>query len=112
MTRTNKIRTGLTAAVLAIGLGAAGTGVAFADAPAPTPPAAASDTAAPADPAAQLAQMDQMMATMVASLPADQRAAATRMHEQMRPSMTTMLTGGTTNGMGQTGSDMHGMTGG
>ncbi|MFC4949259.1 hypothetical protein [Pseudonocardia sp. GCM10023141] len=112
MMKTNKIRTGLAAAVLAIGLGAAGTGVAFAATPAPAPPAAESDTAAPADPTAQLHRMDQMMATMVASVPADQRAAATRMHEQMRPAMTKMLSEGGMNGMGQMGSDTHGMTGG
>ena len=95
MAKTNKIRAGLTAAVLVIGLGAAGTGVAFAATP--VAPAAAAQPAPGTG--VDSAQMDQTMEAMVANLPADQRAAATRMHEQMRPAMATMM-GGDTSGTG------------
>lgn len=104
---TRRMKTGLTATALLIGLGAAGTGVAVAATPTPAPPPA-SDNAHPTDPAAGLQQMDQMMATMVATLPADQREAANRMHQQMRPAMAKMMSEG---GMAQMGSDMHGKTG-
>jgi len=113
MRTTHKIRVGLAAALLVIGLGAAGTGVAFAATPsAPSPPATAQATPGPGNDSgqppssdAQLTQMDQMMNQMVANLPADQRAAATRMHEQMPPAMAKMMIGDMSdmNQMGTTG---------
>lgn len=94
MRNTNKIRAGITTAVLVFGLGAAGTGVAFA-APAAAPTAAlaqvspANNGVAPMHTAPQMVEMDQMMAQ---KLPGDQRdAATTRMLKETRPRMAKMM---------------------
>jgi hypothetical protein len=96
MRNTNKVRAGIAAAVVALGVGAAGTGVAFATTPTP-PPAPAQTSPGASDgspqPPDNTANMDQLMAQMVQTLPADQRAAATQMHEQMRPTMQKMMSG-------------------
>lgn len=95
MTITNKAGMAITGAVLVTVLGAAGAGVAFA-----TPSAAPSgavtqaipdDAAGPAN--IDAAGMDEMMRQMVQGLPAEQRDAATRMHEEMRPAMESMMSG-------------------
>ncbi|MDQ2883541.1 MAG: hypothetical protein M3Y48_20870 [Actinomycetota bacterium] len=101
MRNNNKVRAALTAAVVVLGVAAAGTGVAFATPATAPPPAAAQATPGggggqPPD----IKQMDQMMQRMVQSLPADQRDAALRMHEQMRPAMAHMMAGDM-GGMGQ-----------
>ncbi len=96
MRNTNKVRAGIAAAALALGVGAAGTGVAFATTPTP-PPAPAQTSPGASDgspqPPDNTANMDQQMAQMLQTLPADQRAAATQMHEQMRPTMQKMMSG-------------------
>jgi len=96
MRNTNTVRAGIAAAALALGVGAAGTGVAFATTPTP-PPAPAQTSPGAGDgspqPPDNTANMDQLMAQMVQTLPADQRAAATQMHEQMRPAMQKMMSG-------------------
>ncbi len=96
MRNTNKVRAGIAAAVVALGVGATGTGVAFATT-ATTPPAPAQITPGAGDGGPQqpdnTARMDQMMQQMAQNLPADQRAAATKMHEQMRPAMQKMMSG-------------------
>ncbi len=106
---TTKVRATLIAAAVIAGVGAATGGVALASTD-PTP-----STAAPQDTTAVLNQMDTMMQQMVQQLPADQRAAATQLHAQMRPNMQKMLTGGMSgmsgmSGMGQMNST-HPMTG-
>lgn len=95
MTITNKAALAITGAVLVTVLGAAGAGVAFA-----TPSAAPSGAVTQAtpddagDPATDdAAGMDEMMRQMVQDLPAEQRDAATRMHEEMRPAMESMMSG-------------------
>lgn len=88
MKTTNKVRAALTTAVVVLGIGAGGIGVAFAAPEQPPPPAAQ-----PAEGDALVTEMDQMMQQMVRDLPADQRDAATRMHEQMRPAMQQMMSG-------------------
>ncbi|MCU1686612.1 MAG: hypothetical protein JWQ81_7351 [Amycolatopsis sp.] len=103
MRNTKKIRVALTAAVVVLGLSAAGTGVALASSdPAPAPAPAPAAQAAPntgtdsgqvSGTDASLAQMDQMMQQMVQNLPADQRATAIAMHQQMRPAMQKMMSG-------------------
>ena len=95
MTITNKAAMAITGAVLVTVLGAAGAGVAFA-----APPAAPAGalTQANLDDAADaltegpaLEGMDEMMRQMVQDLPAEQRDAADRMHEEMRPTMESMM---------------------
>lgn len=96
MTITNKAGMAITGAVLVTVLGAAGAGVAFAT-PSAAAPSGAVTQATPddaADPAKnEAAGMDEMMRQMVQDLPAEQRDAATRMHEEMRPAMESMMSG-------------------
>ncbi len=100
MKPTKKVRAALAAAVV-LGIGVTGAGVAAA-APTQTP-------APPTQPgdSASVTQMEQMMQQAVQHLPADQRAAALRVHEQMQPAMTQMMTGGMNSmgGMGGMGGD-------
>lgn len=96
MTITNKAGMAITGAVLVSVLGAAGAGVAFATPSAPAPSGAVTqatpdDAADPAN--IDAAGMDEMMRQMVQDLPAEQRDAATRMHEEMRPAMESMMSG-------------------
>ncbi len=116
MRNTNKVRAGIAAAVVALGVGAAGTGVAFATTATP-PPAPAQTSPGASDGSPQqdnTANMDQLMAQMVQNLPADQRAAATQMHEQMRPAMQKMMSGnmGATAPMKPGANGGNGMNGG
>ncbi|MBW0108045.1 hypothetical protein I4I84_04740 [Pseudonocardia sp. KRD-182] len=96
MTITSKAAMAITGAVLVTVLGAAGAGVAFAT-PSAAAPSGAVTQATPddaADPAnIDAAGMDEMMRQMVKDLPAEQRDAATRMHEEMRPAMESMMSG-------------------
>lgn len=102
MTITNKAGMAITGAVLVTVLGAAGAGVAFATPSGVVTQAVPDDAADPATDDAALAGMDEMMRQMVQDLPAEQRDAATRMHEEMRPAMESMMSGDMT-GMGQMG---------
>lgn len=110
MRHTSKVRVALTTAVVVLGIAAATTGVALA-LPTTTAQTAQPDGNTPADPQDHAALMDQMMQQMVQNLPADQRAAAMRMHEQMRPAMQTMMSGDMS-AMGQMSNGMNGMMGG
>lgn len=96
MAITNKAAMAISGAVLVTVLGAAGAGVAFAT-PSAAAPSGAVTQATPddaADPAnIDAAGMDEMMGQMVQDLPAEQRDAATRMHEEMRPAMESMMSG-------------------
>lgn len=98
MTITNKAGMAFTGAVLVAVLGAAGAGVAFAAPPAAAPSGAVTqatpdDPTDPAEDDAAVKSMDEMMRQMVEDLPAEQRDAATRMHEEMRPPMASMMSG-------------------
>lgn len=97
-----RIRTGLATAAAVLGLGLIGGGAHALASPAAAPP----DPPNSANSQQQLTQMDARMTQMVATLPADQRAAAQQMHEQMRPQMAQMLSG--PNGMGAMMSGQHG----
>ncbi len=57
------------------------------------PAAATSDQPSPPNTTQMMALMDQHMRQMLPLLPADQRAPAQRMHEQMRPQMEKMMSG-------------------
>ncbi len=96
MTIMNKAGMAITGAVLATVLGAAGAGVAFATPSVAAPSGAVTqatpdDATDPVDNGAALEGMDAMMRQMVQDLPAEQRDAATRMHEEMRPAMKSMM---------------------
>ncbi len=106
---TTKVRATLIAAAVIAGVGAATGGVALAATDPSSPTSAEQSTPVPQDNTAVLNQMDTMMQQMVQQMPADQRAAATQLHEQMRPNMQKMLAGGMS-GMGQMNST-HSMTG-
>ncbi len=80
MKKSTMVGAALTAEVVVLGIGATGTGVAFAATP-------------KAETAPAIEQMDQMMARMLQDPPVDQQAAATAMHEQMRPAMREMMSG-------------------